>query len=171
MRITPRRRRGRQHQHLGGRHSVANLARGLDAAAVEQPNVHDDHVGALARGGAHRLRGGFGLGDDMQIVRRGQHGANAAAHELVVVDQHDPHATGPEQYVRPFRPRNARHAASLGATRRLPTEANGPLRTGPIHRRAEHVRAGELTRIHRAVKRSCEAVPRGSEGELPVGKT
>src|SRR5262249_9195899 len=38
------------------------------------------------------------------------------------------------------------------------------------HRRVEHARAGELTQIHRAVKRSCEAVPRGSEGELPVGK-
>src|SRR6516165_10851952 len=32
------------------------------------------------------------------------------------------------------------------------------------HRRVEHARA------YRAVKRRCEAVPRGSERELPVGK-
>src|SRR5262252_979698 len=66
----------------------------------------------------------------MKIIGRGQHGANAAAHDLVIVDQHDPQASGRTRDVCSFRPRNARHPASLGAARRLPTEANGPLCAG-----------------------------------------
>jgi len=79
---------GGEHQHLGLGSGGADLAGGLDAAAVLEPDVHDDHVGEGAVGFGDGLADGGCLGADDDVVVGGQQGLDAVADDLVVVDQH-----------------------------------------------------------------------------------
>ncbi len=65
------------------RQSIADFARCFDAAAVNQADVHDDHVGSCPLGFAHCLLHGFRFGHDAYVVGSHKHGFDAAADNLV----------------------------------------------------------------------------------------
>jgi hypothetical protein len=65
----------------------ANVAGGLDAAAILEADVHDDHVGQSAVGFGDGLADAGGLGADDDVLVGGQESLDAVAGDLVVVDQ------------------------------------------------------------------------------------
>ncbi len=64
--------------------------RRLDAAPVDQSDVHDDDVGAGTVGLVDRLLDGTRLGRHDDVVLRLQHRSDAVADDLVIVDEHHP---------------------------------------------------------------------------------
>jgi hypothetical protein len=78
-----------QHQNLRVGQPIADFPGGFDAAAVHQADIHDHYVWPRALRFAHRLCHGFRLGHHADVVGRGQHSLDTAAHDLVVIDQHD----------------------------------------------------------------------------------
>src|SRR5680860_643799 len=77
-----------EHGHVGV--LGADVAAGKDAGAVGQAHVHDHDFGLVGAGAQDGLVGGAGLGDDLQVVMGLQHGAQAGADDLVVIDEHHP---------------------------------------------------------------------------------
>jgi hypothetical protein len=68
-----------------------DLATGLDPGPVGQPDVHHDDVGLEGPGAGDRFGDAAGLGDDLEVVVGLEHGPQAAADDLVVVDEQDAH--------------------------------------------------------------------------------
>src|SRR6478735_8514726 len=84
-----------EHDDLGGRHGLLDRATGLDAGAARHPYVEQDHVG---RGGDRQLGGGDavgGLADHLDVDVSTQQHDEAAAEELLVVDDQDADGFGP----------------------------------------------------------------------------
>ena len=75
-----------QHHDAGVGQLRADLAAGLDARAVRQPDVHDDDVGLEPAGRLDRLGDRARLGDDLEPVAAVEQGDQALADDLVVVD-------------------------------------------------------------------------------------
>src|SRR5215469_8885242 len=77
-----------EHQYLRVRSLRSDLARRLDAAAISQPDVHHDHVGLRS------VRLDYGVLDRARLCHHTdiagcfEHGLEAAAYDLVVVNQH-----------------------------------------------------------------------------------
>ena len=77
----------RQHQAGDLRMLRADLAAHLDAVAVGEADVEDGDVRARGRDPAVGLLGGSGLADDLEVVLGLEQFADAAAHDLVVVEE------------------------------------------------------------------------------------
>ena len=71
-----------------------DLAAGADAVTVLQPDVEHGDVGIDRRDAPHGLVLGGRLADDHEVGFRFQQVANAATHDLVVVEQEDPYLVG-----------------------------------------------------------------------------
>ena len=71
-----------------------DMARGVHAVQVVHGDVHDDDVGAQLLGQADGFAAVLGLGDHLQALFLLQQGAQAVAHDLVVVGDDDLHAHG-----------------------------------------------------------------------------
>ena len=69
----------------------ADLARGLDPAPVGESDVHHDEASGLrAVGLIDRLSNRRGLCSHVDVVLGRKHRSDPVAHDLVVVDEHDP---------------------------------------------------------------------------------
>ena len=68
----------------------ADLAAHLDAVAVGQPHVEHGDVGRGGRDAPVGLLGGAGLADDLDVVLGLEQLAEAAADDLVVVEEEHP---------------------------------------------------------------------------------
>src|SRR6266545_3149463 len=79
-----------QHEDLRGRPPGPDLAGGLDPGAVLQADVHDHHVGTGPFGLVDGLPDRAGLRGDHDVLGGLQERPDAAAHDLVVVDEHHP---------------------------------------------------------------------------------
>ena len=63
----------------------ADLAAGLDAAAVGQSHVHDDHVGLGAAGFGHGLLDAAGFADDFNVwLQTKNHGQSFADYRVII---------------------------------------------------------------------------------------
>ena len=71
----------------GGVDRRADVAADRDAVAVGQAHVEDGDVGAQGGDAGQRLGGGAGLADDLDVVLGLQQLGDAAADDLVVVEQ------------------------------------------------------------------------------------
>ncbi len=80
---------GERREHQAGDLGVlrADLAADLDAVAVGQADVEDGDVRARGRDAPVRLLGGAGLADDLEVVLGLEQVAQAAADDLVVVEE------------------------------------------------------------------------------------
>ena len=81
----------------GGSTERADVPAHPDAVAVGQPHVEDGDVRAQRGDAGQRLRGGAGFADDLDVVLGLQQLRDAAADDLVVVEQEhrDGHRTPP----------------------------------------------------------------------------
>ena len=71
-----------------------DLAAGLDAGAVGQPDVHDDDVGLVEARLVDRFGDGPGLGDDLEALAPVEQRDEALADDLVVVDDEQAQRSG-----------------------------------------------------------------------------
>src|SRR6266511_563497 len=81
---------GRQHDDPGRRAAGPDLPGGLDPGAVFQADVHDHDVGTGPFGLVDGLPDRARLRGDHDVLGGLEEGPDAAAHDLVVVDEHDP---------------------------------------------------------------------------------
>ena len=58
----------RQYEDAGVRAPLADLGDGVDAAAVGQADVHDEHVGSFGGGKGHGVVDRAGLTDHGEVV-------------------------------------------------------------------------------------------------------
>src|SRR6266496_863451 len=79
-----------QHQHLDVGVGGADLTGGLDAAAVGQPHVHDDHLRQRPVRLVDRLTHRGRLGAHDHVLGALQQRPDPVADDVVVVDQHHP---------------------------------------------------------------------------------
>lgn len=80
----------RQNQHSRARAAFGQGTRCRHPVQARHPQVHQDHVGAQGRGPHSRLRPVPRLADDLDPVLQLQQGAQAVAHQTLIVD--DQHA-------------------------------------------------------------------------------
>ena len=85
---------GGQDDRQGAGDGLAHLVHELDAGAVGQLEVDEDDVGAHELGPAQGLRLTAGLGDDLEAIGPIDDLSDAAANDLVIVDDHDPDGLG-----------------------------------------------------------------------------
>ena len=71
---------------------LAQRAGGLEAAAVGQPQVHDDDVGLEVAGLADGLGGGRRLADHLELAVALERVPQTLADQVVVVDEQNPRA-------------------------------------------------------------------------------
>ena len=81
-----------QHEHAGAGQQAPDLARRFDAAPVDEPDVHDHHIGARPLGFGDRVADRSSLRDHPQVLGGGEQLHEAAPDDLVVVDQHHAYA-------------------------------------------------------------------------------
>ena len=79
----------REHHHPGRRELRPDLPTRLDPRAVGQPDVHDDEVRLEPPGHLDRLGDRARLGDDLEPRSAIEHGDQALADDLVVVDDQE----------------------------------------------------------------------------------
>src|SRR5581483_6047220 len=85
----------RQHQDPGGRVGGPDPADGLEPVEAGHHEVHEDHVGPQPGRLGHRRLPVAGLPDDLEVGPGGEEGAQALAHDRVVVDDQEPDGRRP----------------------------------------------------------------------------
>jgi nucleotide-binding universal stress UspA family protein len=94
----------RQHHDRRVGRLLAQLRDGRQRGLVAEVEVEHQHLGADRAHLAQRVLHGRGLGDDLEVVLGLQHEAQPAAHDRVVVGQHDPRRSSIGHGPAPYRP-------------------------------------------------------------------
>ena len=79
-----------QDQHTRFRGENLDMSADFDTGAIRQIEVQHDYIGLIEPDPAHRLFGGSGFSDNLEVRLGFDQSLEAVAHEFMVVDHHQP---------------------------------------------------------------------------------